>query len=421
MTNIKELIYNLLTSLGIEHKLSNSLDNFIVLIIILTIAIISDYLGRKVILNLIGRYVKRSKNTYDDVLLEKKIFNRLSHLVPSIIVYFWIEYAFDNNLNKWIDIIKTLTEVYMVIVVILVFMSLLSALNIIYNKMSNNKSITIKGYIQLANIVVIFTGFLISVSILFDINLIAIFTGLGAFAAVLMLIFQDSIKGLVGGVMLSTNDMVKIGDWISMPKYNADGTVIDVSLNIVKIQNWDKTISTIPTYSMVTESFSNWRGMEESGGRRMKRAIIINIKSIKFLSEDDIAKFKRINYLKEYIENKEQEIAKKNAELGINNDAHINGKSLTNIGTFRIYLENYLKNNENINTNMTLMVRQLPSNEKGLPIEIYVFSKVQEWIKYEQIQSDIFDHIFAIIPVFGLQIFQNPSGDDFNKLSSNKN
>ncbi len=418
MTNIKEHIYNLLTSLGIEHNLSNNLDNFIVLLIILTIAIVSDYLGRKIILNLITRYVKRSKNTYDDILLEKKIFNRLSHLVPSIIVYFWIEYAFDNSLNKWIGIIKTLTEVYMVIVVILVFMSLLSALNIIYNKMSNNKSITIKGYIQLANIIVVFTGFLISVSILFDINLIAIFTGLGAFAAVLMLIFQDSIKGLVGGIMLSTNDMIHIGDWISMPKFNADGTVIDVSLNTVKVQNWDKTISTIPTYSMISESFSNWRGMEESGGRRIKRAIIIDVKSIKFLDNTDIEKFKKINYLKDYIENKVEEISKKNAEIGVVDDAHINGKSLTNIGTFRVYLENYLKHNENINSNMTFIVRQLPSNEKGLPIEIYVFSKVQAWAKYEQIQSDIFDHIFAIVPVFGLRVFQNPTGDDFKKLSN---
>ena len=288
MINIKEQVYNLLISFGLDHNLADNLDNFIVLFIIITVAIISNFIGKKIILNLIGRYVKRSKNTYDDIILEKKIFNRLSHLVPSIVIYFWIEYAFDDIANNWIEIIKKLTEVYMVVVVVLVLISLLSALNIIYNKVSNNKSITIKGYIQLANIIIVFTGFLISISILFNINLIAIFTGLGAFAAVLMLIFQDSIKGLVGGIMLSTNDMVKLGDWISMPKYNADGTVIDVSLNIVKVQNWDKTISTIPTYSMVTESFSNWRGMEESGGRRIKRAVVIDLKSIKFLSKDDI-------------------------------------------------------------------------------------------------------------------------------------
>jgi len=418
MVNIKEHIYNLLTGFGISHNLADNLDNFIVLLIIITIAIVSNYIGKKLILNIIGRYVKRTKNTYDDIFLEKKIFNRLSHLVPSIIIYFWIEYAFDDGSNKWIDIIKMFTEVYMVIVIILVFTSLLGALNLIYNKISNNKSITIKGYIQLANIVIVFTGLLISVSILFDINLIAIFTGLGAFAAVLMLIFQDSIKGLVGGIMLSTNDMVHIGDWISMPKYNADGTVIDVSLNIVKVQNWDKTISTIPTYSMVTESFSNWRGMEESGGRRIKRAVIIDLKSIKFLSKDDIEEFKKINYIKSYIEEKISEISQKNSELGIKDDAHINGKSLTNIGTFRIYLENYLKHNENINPNMTFIVRQLPSNEKGLPIEIYVFSKVQAWAEYEQIQSDIFDHIFAIVPVFDLRVFQNPTGEDFRKLGA---
>lgn len=419
MINIKENIFNLLTSIGIEPEFATNLDNFLVLIFILITAIASDFISKKLILNILSKYVKRSKNKYDDILVEKKIFNRLSHLLPSVVVYYWIGYAFDDSTNKWIEIIRTLTEVYMIAVVILVFMSLLSALNLIYNKVSNNKSITIKGYIQLANIIIVFTGFLISVSILFNINLIAIFTGLGAFAAVLMLIFQDSIKGLVGGIMLSTNDMVKLGDWISMPKYNADGTVIDVSLNIVKVQNWDKTISTIPTYSMVTESFSNWRGMEESGGRRIKRAVIIDVKSIKFLSNDDIEKFKRINYIKEYIENKEHEINKKNIELGVKDDANINGKSLTNIGTFRVYLENYLRNNENINANMTFIVRQLPSNEKGLPLEIYVFSKIQAWAEYEQIQSDIFDHIFAIVPIFGLSVFQNPTGDDFKKLGGN--
>ena len=418
MNNVKEYIYNLLVNIGLDKQAADYTENIIIFISILALALITNWVGKKIILNLISHYIKKSKNTIDDIILEKKVFNRLSHLAPSIIVYYFSIYGFDDKGNSWVDVIKIATEVYMVVVFILVSVSFLSALNVIHSKLSSNRNVTIKSYIQVANIVVVFVGVLIIISIVFNINLIAIFTGLGAFAAILMLIFQDSIKGLVGGVMLSTNDMVHIGDWISMPKFNADGTVIDVSLNTVKVQNWDKTISTIPTYSMITDSFSNWRGMEESGGRRIKRAVIIDLKSIRFLNSEDIENFKKINYLKGYIEQKEVEIAKKNAELGVKDDAHINGKSLTNIGTFRIYLENYLKHNENINTEMTFIVRQLPSTEKGLPIEIYVFSRVQAWAKYEQIQSDIFDHIFAIVPVFGLRVFQNPTGEDFRKLGA---
>jgi len=417
MNNAKEYIYNSLVNIGLDKQVADYTENIIVIISIIALALITNWVSKKIILNLITRYIKKSKNTIDDILLEKKVFNRLSHLAPSIIVYYFSIYGFDNKENAWIEIIKTITEVYMVIVFVLVSVSFFSALTVIHQKLSTNRNVTIKSYIQVANITAVFVGFLIIISIVFNINLIAIFTGLGAFAAILMLIFQDSIKGLVGGVMLSTNDMIHIGDWISMPKFNADGTVIDVSLNTVKVQNWDKTISTIPTYSMITDSFSNWRGMEESGGRRIKRAVIIDLKSIKFLNSKDIENFKKINYLKSYIEQKEVEITKKNAELGIKDDAHINGKSLTNIGTFRVYLENYLKHNENIHTKMTFIVRQLPSNEKGLPIEIYVFSKVQAWAEYEKIQSDIFDHIFAIVPVFGLRVFQNPTGEDFRKLS----
>jgi miniconductance mechanosensitive channel len=203
-----------------------------------------------------------------------------------------------------------------------------------------------------------------------------------------------------------------------MPKYNADGTVIDISLNTVKVQNWDKTISTIPTYSMVTESFSNWRGMEESGGRRIKRSLNIDVKTIKFCNQEMIDRFNKIHLLKDYIDTKRKEIEEYNKHKGVNEEEkRINGKVLTNIGTFRIYLENYLKNLEVINTNMTFIVRQLPPTDTGLPIEVYVFSKVQEWAEYEQIQSDIFDHIYSILDVFDLEAFQNPSGSDFKALA----
>lgn len=406
-----------LKNIGISGQTADYLENIIVFLIVVFLAIVSHIIFKKIIIRAVQAYVTRSKTQIDDIFFEKKIFHRIAYLAPAAIIYYFSPYIFDDSTNEWIEIFQKISEVYTTVVIIMVITSFLNALNVIYDKFSKNKNITIKGYIQIANIIIVFIGILVTISVLFNINLIKIFTGLGAFAAILMLIFQDSIKGLVGGIMLSLNDMVHIGDWITMNKYGADGIVIDVSLNIVKVQNWDKTITTIPTYSMVTESFSNWRGMEESGGRRIKRSVFIDIKSVKFLSQEEMEKFKSFNHLKEYIEAKQKEIAEVNSRLGIDNNNHINGKSLTNIGTFRVYLENYLRNNENIRTDMTFLVRQLQPTEKGVPVEIYVFSKVQEWAKYEKIQSDIFDHIFAIVPYFDLRIFQNPSGDDIKSLS----
>jgi len=413
----KHILSQWLQSFGFGDIFVDYTENIILIIIVILLAFIADFTSKKIILTILHRIVKRSKTEWDDIILEKKVFNRLSHLAPAFVIYYFNPYIFDNNASTWIEIIQTATKVYMAIVFNLVAFAFLNALNDIYRRSAKNKKISIKSYIQITKIVVGFVTGLIVFSIVFDKDLTGIFTGLGAFAAVLLLIFQDSIKGLVGGVTLSANDMVRIGDWISMPKYNADGTVTDISLNTVKVQNWDKTISTIPTYSMVTESFSNWRGMEESGGRRIKRSLNIDVKTIKFCNQEMINKFNKIQLLKDYIETKKGEIEEYNKNRGIDEEEkHINGKVLTNIGTFRIYLENYLKNLEYIRLDMTFIVRQLPPTDTGLPIEIYVFSKVQEWAEYEQIQSDIFDHIYSILDVFELAAFQNPSGNDFKAL-----
>ncbi len=421
MNNIKQEIYNFVLNISNSKHFADIADNIAIMLIIALLSFLSFYIIKKVIIASIKIYVQRSKTQIDDIFFEKRIFHKTSFLAPSLIIYYLIPYAFDNPENTFILIIKKAVEVYSTIVVIIVLLAILDALNFIYDKFSKNKNITIKSYIQITKIIFVFIGILVIVSITFNVNLINIFTGLGAFAAILMLIFQDSIKGLVGGIMLSLNDMVHIGDWITMTKYGADGIVTDVSLNIVKVQNWDKTITTIPTYSMITESFSNWRGMQESGGRRIKRSINIDLKSVKFLSESDIEKYKKFNYLKDYIEQKIKEIEEVNKRLNVNDNLHINGKSLTNIGTFRVYLENYLKHNENIRTDMTFIVRQLQPTEKGVPMEIYVFSKIQEWAKYEKVQSDIFDHIFAVISYFDLSIYQAPSGDDVRLVSQKIN
>jgi miniconductance mechanosensitive channel len=240
--------------------------------------------------------------------------------------------------------------------------------------------------------------------------------GLGAMAAVLILVFKDTILGFVASIQLSANKMVNVGDWISMPKYNADGDVIDISLNTVKVQNWDKTIATIPTYALVSESFNNWKGMEESGGRRIKRSINIDMNSVGFLDAEQIEKFRKYYLLKDYINRKEKEISEFNKSLKLEGDQVTNGRKMTNLGTFRKYLEEYLKQHPKIHQDMTFLVRHLQPSDKGLPIEIYVFSNDQAWANYEAIQADIFDHILAIIPEFGLRVFQNPTGSDFRRL-----
>jgi miniconductance mechanosensitive channel len=232
-----------------------------------------------------------------------------------------------------------------------------------------------------------------------------------------MLVFKDSLLGLVAGIQLTGNDMVRVGDWIEMPKYGADGDVIDISLNTVQVQNFDKTITMIPSYALISDSFINWRGMQSSGGRRLKRSLYIDTSSIMFCTEEMIEKFIRVHYLSDYMIQKEREIAEYNAKNQFDRNNPVNGRALTNIGVFRAYISNYLKNHEGINQNMTLIVRQLEPSEHGLPIEIYAFTNSVDWAVYESVQSDIFDHLFAVAPEFGLRIFQNPSGADVRNMT----
>jgi miniconductance mechanosensitive channel len=270
--------------------------------------------------------------------------------------------------------------------------------------------IPIKGFIQVFKIIIYFTAAIFIISILLNKTPIYLFSGLSALTAVLMFIFKDAILGFVAGIQLSANRMVATGDWISMPKYGADGDIVEIALTTVKVQNWDKTITTIPTYALITESFKNWRGMSESGGRRIKRAISIDMNTIGFCTEDMLRRFGKIQYISDYIEKKKIELQEINKIEQVDTSSLVNGRRMTNIGTFRAYVEAYL------NKEMTFLVRQLAPTEHGLPIEIYVFSKDQEWANYEAIQANIFDHILAVVPEFDLRVFQDPSGSDFSKL-----
>lgn len=308
----------------------------------------------------------------------------------------------------------------MIIVTITVFNALLDAIDAIYRTYEVSKIRPIRGYIQVAKIILYIIAAIVVISNLMGQNPLILLSGLGALSAVLMLVFKDSILGLVAGVQLSSNDMVRVGDWIEMPKYNADGNVIDITLNTVKVMNFDKTITMIPSYALISDSFKNWRGMEASGGRRMKRSVCIDTSSICFCTKEMIEEFRKVHYLSDYIMTRLDEINSYNIEHHINMESKVNGRQLTNIGVFREYVQEYLRNHPKIHKDMTLIVRQLEAGDSGLPLEIYAFSNETTWGVYESVQSDIFDHIFAVIPLFGLRVFQNPTGQDIVNLKERR-
>ncbi len=406
--------YNWLLHLGLTPFWSNAIKITTVLIVIVILSILSNYIFKRIIVQTITQVIKRTKNKWDDILLEQKVFDKLSHFAPAIVIYFTIKYAFVEK-DTFVDIIQKGMYIYMIIVSLIFFKLLFNALNDIYLHSSISKNRPIKGYLQLLNIFLVSIGVILIYSLITGNEVKGVLTGLGAMAAILLLIFKDTILGFVASIQLSSNNMVKIGDWISMPSKGADGTVLEITLNTVKVQNWDKTISTIPTYALVSESFSNWKGMEESGGRRIKRSINIDMRSVHFCSKEQLDKLQKIKCLSDYIINSKHEMEKYNAENGIDDSIKVNGRRLTNLGLFRKYLELYLHNNPKIHDDMTFLVRQLQPSERGIPIEIYVFSNDQEWANYEAIQADIFDHILAIIPEFELDVFQNLSGSDLVK------
>ena len=411
---------NILVKSGLSENMALWLAGAAWLIILILASYVIYWLTKKILLNTVARFIKKTKTKRDDILLKHKIFEKLSHIVPILFLYLAIP-LFLHNYPGLLTILKKALGLYLLIVTVLLTNSLLNAFHSFYLTLPVSRNRPIKGYIQVIQVLVYFSGLMFTISILFNVSVLSLFTGLGAMAAVIMLIFKDTILGFVASLQISGNDMLKPGDWIEMPSRGADGTVLEISLYTVKVQNWDKTIVTIPTYSLVSESFKNWRGMEESGGRRIKKSVYIDIKSIRFCTPEMIEKYRRIQVLQNYINRKEKEIAEYNKKYNIDNSVLVNGRRMTNIGTFRKYIEEYLKHHPMIHTEMTFMVRQLQSSEKGLPLEIYVFSKDQQWVNYEMIQADIFDHIFAAIPEFDLQVYQEPSGYDILQLAEKKN
>ncbi len=384
-------------------------------LIILLLSYLAYIIARRFFLFAVIRMVRRTKSKLDDFLVQRKVFHRLSHLAPVIVIYLLSDWFWGDHPEK-LKIFQDVVSLYLTAVIVMSFRALLNAFEDIYNTFPFAHERPIKGYLQVIHLIAIIVAVLVAVSIIFNVEVLSILAGMGAMAAVLMLVFRDSILGLVAGIQLSANRMVRVGDWISMPSHNADGTVMEITLNTVKVRNWDKTISTIPTYAMVSNSFVNWRGMEESGGRRIARAVHIDIRSVKFCTPEMLEKFRKIHHLKDYIDQRQKEIEEYNRTHNIDESLPVNGRRMTNLGVFRKYLENYVANHPKINEKMTLIIRHLAPTEKGLPVQIYAFSGEQEWAKYESVQADIFDHILAIIPLFELRVFQNPSGDDFKEL-----
>ncbi len=412
-----EIIRTWILNQGLDLTTADLIARGLIIILIIIISFIADFLAKRFILRGLTAIVNRTKTQWDDVVLRKKVFNRLAHLAPAMVIYLSIPIPLEGY-DLAIALISGITLIYMIALGILALDAFLNASLDIYNTYEISKRIPIKGFIQVFKIIIYFICGIFIISILLNKTPVYLFSSLGALTAVLMFIFKDAILGFVAGIQLSANQMVANGDWISMPKYGADGDIVEIALTTVKVQNWDKTITTIPTYALITESFKNWRGMDESGGRRIKRSISIDINTIKFCTEEMLNRFSKIQYISDYIEKTKKEVQVYNQEEQVDQSNLVNGRRMTNIGTFRAYVEAYLRNQPMINQEMTFLVRQLAPTEQGLPIEIYVFSKDKEWVKYESIQGNIFDHILAVVPEFDLQVYQNPSGRDFNKLVS---
>ena len=375
---------------------------------------------RPILLHWVKKLVSRTAFTWDNQLLGHGVFRWLAHLLPGLLI-FLVAPGFFKDAPLLAKILKVGSELYLLISVYFVFDSLFNAIQATLSIKKVGRHLNLTAINQVAKLITALIIFLLCFAVLLQRPPIALLSGLGVLASVLMLVFRDVILGFVAGIQLSTNRMLSIGDWLEMPSHKADGDVEEIGLTTVKVRNWDKTITTIPTYALISESFRNWRGMSESGGRRIKRSLFIDISSIRLCSEEMLDRFREIEHIATYLKKKEAEIETYNEAMGEKADKNrVNGRRLTNVGTFRAYIEAYLRHHPDINQEMTLLVRQLAHDGRGLPIEIYCFSINKNWAPYESIQADIFDHLLAVAREFDLELFQEPSGNDFSKITGKR-
>ena len=390
-------------------------SRWLVTFLILVLAWLMNHLAKGFMLRFLRFCIKNSKTQWDDKLVQRNLFHRLSHLAPIIVISFFLPQIWVGHPTAE-GLIDAFSQIYTMLVVLLVVQALLDAFHDVYRTFEWSKQVPIYSFIQAIKLIVYMVGGVFIVAKLMGKDPSVIFGSLGALTAVLMLVFKDSILGFAAGIHLTTNKMLSLGDWLEMPKYGADGDVIEIGLTTVKVQNFDKTITTIPTYTLISDAFKNWRGMSESPGRRIKRSILIDLNSIRFCDEALLESLASIQAISGYIREKQKEVQAFNQQLVTGGSDHpANGRRLTNIGTFRAYLVAFLRQHPLINQEMTLLVRQLEPTPRGLPLQIYVFSSDKRWVEYEGIVSDLFDHILSVMKEFDLRAYQEPSGLDFRQ------
>ena len=402
------IFYDFLMTLQFPEFYAEMINLIVLSLGVLLTSIFLNFLSKKIISNFFVKLSSKTTNNFDDYLISNRAQIYFSKLIPVLFIY-WIIPFWLMGFELLINYATLFVEIYSILLIIWIIKSFLRSVKDYLKTIESLKDKPIESFVQVCLIVVWFLGILIIFSLITGKEISTFLTAMGALSAVILLIFKDTILGFVASIQLSANDLIRIGDWITMEKYGADGDVIEINLNSVKVQNFDKTITTIPTYKLISDSFKNWRGMSDSNVRRIKRALLIKGSSIKFLSKNDLNELKKIKLIEGYIIKKEKEISEYNLNLKIDDSSLVNGRSLTNLGLFRIYIEEFLDNNPSINSEMTLMCRQLTPTSQGVPLEIYAFSKDQDWKKYEDIMSDIFDHLLASLKTFHLELFELPS------------
>ncbi len=397
-----------LESLGVNPAYSDELKFVVISISLVLVCFIADFIAKQIILRVINRLVAKTKSDWDDVLLEKRVFHNLAHLVPALVLGALVPIALKGH-PDWISFGIKVSNVYLTGGIIFLMIALVKALQVFLARHPFLKDKPIDSYMQVVRIIIYILGGIYLIAVLFDKSPWGIFSALGAMSVVLLLVFKDTILGFVASIQLAANDMVKLGDVVEFPKYGADGEVIEIKLQTIKIRNGDKTITSVPTYAFVSEAFKNQRGIKESGGKRIKRSVVIDLKSIRFCDEEMLTLYGKIQFIQAYLDAKKIEIEEFNHKKNVDKSSLVNGRHLSNIGTFRAYITAYLEHHDKINKKLPLLVRQLQPTEFGLPIEVYCFCKEQDFQNFESIQADIFDHILSIVGEFDLKVFQSPS------------
>ncbi|HEX9828152.1 MAG TPA: mechanosensitive ion channel domain-containing protein [Flavobacteriaceae bacterium] len=419
MEGIRHLLYDYLRSSGLNVTTAEYLNMFALLLAVLIVVFITDFVVKKILIQTFAQFAQRSKTNFDDFLITNKVPRNVAHIIPLLVAIKFVPTIF-CDFPEFETFVEKGLEVFTIILALWIVRSVLNTVKDYFKTLPRLKDKPIDSYIQVFMIFVWIAGFLSAIAIITNTPFFKFLTAMGAASAIFILIFKDTILGFVASIQVSINNMVSIGDWITFEKYGADGDVIEINLATVKVQNFDKTITTIPTYALISDSFKNWRGMVNSDGRRIKRALNIKLDSVHYLTKDQVDKLSKIQLITAYVQKRQNDIDTYNANNNIDKSLLLNGRNLTNLGVFRKYIETYIEKHPAINKNMMIMVRQLEPTTQGVPLEIYTFSSDKRWENYEYIMADIFDHVIAAVPYFELEIFEQPSNSSFRDMKKNE-